>query len=56
MAETTAVPLSPEAAQRLRVRASYAAVAVGLILIAGHSARHTLQLEEVKANPNFPKQ
>ena len=28
----------------------------GIILIAGHSARHTLQLEEVKANPNFPKQ
>jgi hypothetical protein len=28
----------------------------GFILLAGHSARHTLQLEEVKANPNFPKQ
>jgi hypothetical protein len=28
----------------------------GFILIAAHSARHTLQLEEVKANPNFPKQ
>jgi hypothetical protein len=27
-----------------------------LILIAAHSERHTLQLEEVKANPNFPKQ
>ena len=28
----------------------------GLILLAAHSARHTLQLEEVKADPNFPKQ
>jgi hypothetical protein len=28
----------------------------GLLLIAAHSERHTLQLEEVKANPNFPKQ
>ena len=28
----------------------------GLVLLAGHCARHTLQLEEVKANPNFPKQ
>jgi hypothetical protein len=28
----------------------------GLLLIAGHSERHTIQLEEVKANPNFPKQ
>jgi hypothetical protein len=28
----------------------------GFILVAGHCARHTLQLEEVKANPNFPKQ
>jgi DinB superfamily len=27
----------------------------GLILLAGHSARHTAQLEEVMANPNFPK-
>jgi len=27
----------------------------GLLLIAAHSERHTLQLEEVKANPNFPK-
>ncbi|HSZ85358.1 MAG TPA: DinB family protein [Puia sp.] len=27
-----------------------------LLLIAAHSERHTLQLEEVKANPNFPKQ
>jgi hypothetical protein len=28
----------------------------GLILLAAHSARHTLQIEEVKADPNFPKQ
>jgi hypothetical protein len=28
----------------------------GFILLSGHCARHTLQLEEVKANPNFPKQ
>jgi hypothetical protein len=27
-----------------------------LLLVAAHSERHTLQLEEVKANPNFPKQ
>ena len=27
-----------------------------LLFIAAHSERHTLQLEEVKANPNFPKQ
>jgi uncharacterized damage-inducible protein DinB len=27
----------------------------GLIIIAAHSARHTLQIEEVMANPNFPK-
>jgi hypothetical protein len=27
-----------------------------LLLIAAHSERHTMQLEEVKANPNFPKQ
>ncbi len=27
----------------------------GLILLAAHSARHTLQIEEVMANPNFPK-
>jgi hypothetical protein len=27
----------------------------GFLLIAAHSERHTLQLEEVKANPNFPK-
>jgi len=27
----------------------------GLLLIAGHCARHTLQIEEVKASPNFPK-
>lgn len=26
-----------------------------LIFIAGHSERHTLQVEEVMANPNFPK-
>ena len=25
------------------------------LLIAAHSMRHTLQIEEVKANPNFPK-
>jgi hypothetical protein len=28
----------------------------GLMLLAGHCARHTLQLEEVMANPGFPKQ
>jgi hypothetical protein len=28
----------------------------GLIMLAAHSARHTLQIEEVKADPNFPKQ
>lgn len=28
----------------------------GLLLIAAHSERHTLQIEEVKANANFPKQ
>ncbi|HMH33212.1 MAG TPA: DinB family protein [Puia sp.] len=27
-----------------------------LLLIAAHSRRHTLQIEEVMANPNFPKQ
>jgi DinB superfamily len=27
-----------------------------LLLIAGHSERHTLQIEEVKANPAYPKQ
>jgi uncharacterized damage-inducible protein DinB len=27
-----------------------------LLLIAAHSHRHALQIEEVKANPNFPKQ
>ena len=27
-----------------------------LIFIAAHSERHTLQVEEVMANPNFPKQ
>lgn len=26
-----------------------------LLLISGHSARHTEQIEEVKADPNFPK-
>jgi len=26
-----------------------------LLLISAHSHRHTLQIEEVKANPNFPK-
>jgi hypothetical protein len=26
-----------------------------LLLISGHSARHTAQIEEVKADPNFPK-
>lgn len=26
-----------------------------LLFIAGHTARHTLQIEEIKANPNFPK-
>ena len=28
----------------------------GLILLAAHSARHTAQIEEVKADLNFPKQ
>ncbi len=28
----------------------------GLLLIAAHSARHTAQLEEVKADPKFPKE
>jgi hypothetical protein len=27
-----------------------------LLMLSGHSERHTLQLEEVKANPSFPKQ
>ena len=27
-----------------------------ILLIAGHSERHTKQMLEVKANPNFPKQ
>ena len=27
-----------------------------LLLISGHSARHTEQIEEVKADPNFPKE
>jgi len=27
-----------------------------ILLIAGHSNRHTQQIEEVKADPNFPKQ
>ena len=27
-----------------------------LLLLSTHSHRHTLQIEEVKANPNFPKQ
>jgi len=27
-----------------------------LLLISAHSARHTEQIEEVKADPNFPKQ
>jgi hypothetical protein len=27
-----------------------------LLLISGHSARHTAQIEEVKADPNFPKE
>jgi len=26
-----------------------------LLLLSGHSARHTAQIEEVKADPNFPK-
>ena len=26
-----------------------------LLMIAGHSERHTLQIEEVKSNPSFPK-
>ncbi|MCI0750312.1 MAG: DinB family protein, partial [Flammeovirgaceae bacterium] len=25
------------------------------IFMAGHTKRHTLQIEEVKGNPNFPK-
>jgi len=28
----------------------------GFVLLAAHSARHTLQIEEVKADPGFPKQ
>ena len=28
----------------------------GLVLLAAHTARHTLQLEEVMATPGFPKQ
>jgi hypothetical protein len=27
-----------------------------LLLISAHSARHTAQIEEVKADPNFPKE
>lgn len=27
-----------------------------LLLISGHSARHTAQIEEVKSDPNFPKE
>jgi hypothetical protein len=27
----------------------------GILLMVGHSKRHTLQLEEVKANPGYPK-
>ena len=27
-----------------------------LLLVSAHSHRHTLQIEEVKSNPNFPKQ
>ncbi len=27
-----------------------------ILLIAGHSERHTKQILEVKADPNFPKQ
>ena len=27
-----------------------------LLLLSGHSARHTAQIEEVKADPNFPKE
>ena len=27
-----------------------------ILFLSGHSARHTLQIEEVKAHPNFPKQ
>jgi len=26
-----------------------------LIFMSAHTQRHTLQIEEVKANPNFPK-
>ena len=26
-----------------------------MLLVAGHSKRHTLQIEEVKASPGFPK-
>jgi hypothetical protein len=28
----------------------------GLVLLAAHTARHTLQIEEVMASPGFPKQ
>lgn len=28
----------------------------GLVMLAAHSERHTLQIEEVMADPNFPKQ
>jgi DinB superfamily len=28
----------------------------GFVMLSAHCARHTLQLEEVMANPNFPKQ
>lgn len=28
----------------------------GMLLLAGHSKRHILQMQEVKADPNFPKQ
>lgn len=31
-------------------------VYMGLIMIAAHSERHTIQIEEVMADPNFPKQ
>jgi len=27
----------------------------GFILLAAHSERHTMQIEEVMANPDFPK-
>jgi hypothetical protein len=26
-----------------------------MIFMSAHTQRHTLQIEEVKANPNFPK-